>query len=123
MRCQQQWFDSDAEVPESSPELTQRHGDVAALPTACGAEDTKLIAAAADEVPEYAPELTEEERELVQGLQDCIDRARQRANKQWPPDVAQEMLQALLSRAEVGCCLVCTVEGSSTACNSQSEGQ
>ena len=73
------------------------------------------MAAAADEVPEYAPELTQEEQELVQGLQDSIDRARQRANKHWPPDVAQEMLQALLSKAKVGTCLVGTVGGSSTA--------
>ena len=73
------------------------------------------MAAAADEVPEYAPELTQEEQELVQGLQDCIDHARHRANKHWPPDVAEEMVQALLSKAKVGSYLVCTVLGCSTA--------
>ncbi len=74
-----------------------------------------IMAAAADEVPEYAPELTEEEQELVQGLQDCMDRARQRANKHWPPDVAQEMLQALMNKAKVGSCLAWTAGGCSTA--------
>ena len=73
------------------------------------------MAAAADEVPEFAPELTVEEQELVQGLQDCIHRARHRANKHWPPDVAQEMVQALLSKAKVGSFLVCTVGGCRTA--------
>ena len=97
-------FDSAAEVLESFPELAQ---GMATSPHSLQLATMKVMAAAADEVPEYAPELTEEEQELVQGLQDCMNRARHRANKQWPPDVAQEMLQALLNKAKVGSYLVC----------------